>query len=186
MIVLAFRGTEPFNAEDWSTDVDLSWLFTGKMGNIHLGFLKALGLQNELSFLLGFPKEYSNPADKPVAYYAVREVLRSLIKQHPNAKVIVTGHSLGGALAAIFPALLSYHDQSDILNAMYGVMTFGQPRVGDTLLATYMTTIVRLKFHRMVYRFDIVPRIPFDMPPVAMFTHFGTCIYYSDWYKGQV
>ncbi|KAM0949248.1 putative triacylglycerol lipase [Dioscorea sansibarensis] len=187
VIVLAFRGTEPFDANDWSTDVDLSWLLsTLKMGNIHLGFLKALGLQNELSFLLGFPKEYSGPADKPVAYYAVREVLRSLIKQHPNAKIIVTGHSLGGALAALFPALLSYHNQSDILNAMYGVMTFGQPRVGDTILAAYMTTIVRLKFHRMVYRFDIVPRIPFDMPPAAMFKHFGTCIYYGDWYKGQV
>ncbi|KAJ0981016.1 hypothetical protein J5N97_009271 [Dioscorea zingiberensis] len=185
VIVLAFRGTEPFNANDWSTDVDLSWLFTGKMGNIHLGFLKALGLQNELSFLLGFPKEFSAPADKPLAYYAVRKVLKSLIKQHPNAKIIVTGHSLGGALAAIFPALLSYHNQSDILNAMYGVMTFGQPRVGDTLLATYMTAFVRLKYYRMVYRYDIVPRVPFDVPPIAMFKHFGTCIYYNEWYKGQ-
>ncbi|XP_010917339.1 triacylglycerol lipase OBL1 [Elaeis guineensis] len=186
LIVLAFRGTEPFNAQDWSTDVDLSWLFTGKMGNVHLGFLKALGLQDEKNFLKGFPKDYNSAPDKPVAYYALREQLRSLIQQHKNAKIVVTGHSLGGALAAIFPALLSFHNENDILSSMYGALTYGQPRVGDALFGTYIETIVRLKHYRMVYRYDIVPRVPFDLPPVALFKHFGTCIYYNGWYNGQV
>ncbi|KAG1334418.1 Lipase [Cocos nucifera] len=186
LIVLAFRGTEPFNASDWSTDVDLSWLFTGKMGNIHLGFLKALGLQDEKNFLQGFPRDYNGTPDKPLAYYALREALSSLIQQHKNAKIVVTGHSLGGALAAIFPALLSFHDEHDILSSMYGVMTYGQPRVGDAVFGTYIETIVRLKHYRMMYRYDIVPRIPFDVPPVALFKHFGTCIYYNGWYNGQV
>lgn len=186
LIVLAFRGTEPFNANDWSTDVDLSWLFANKLGNIHLGFLKALGLQDEKSFLLGLPTNFNSSEDKPIAYYSVREELRRLVKEHKNAKIVVTGHSLGGALAAIFPALLSYHSQSDILSSYYGTFTYGQPRVGDAIFGAYVTAILRAKSYRMVYRYDIVPRVPFDAPPLALFKHFGTCVYYKSWYNAEV
>lgn len=184
--MLAFRGTEPFNAQDWSTDVDLSTLLAGKLGLLHLGFLKALGLQDEKNFFLGFPKDFKSTNDKPIAYYTLRETLKSLLATHKNAKILVTGHSLGGALAAIFPALLSYHDQGDILKAMYGVMTYGQPRVGDAIFKTYVEALLRVKYQRMVYRFDIVPRIPFDVTPVSNFKHCGKCIYYNGWYQGKV
>ncbi|PKU74783.1 uncharacterized protein LOC110097806 [Dendrobium catenatum] len=186
LIVLAFRGTEPFNANDWSTDVDLSWLLANKLGNIHLGFLKALGLQNEKSFLLGFPTNFNSTTDKPIAYYTIREQLASLLKVHKNAKIVVTGHSLGGALAALFPALLSYHNQSNILSSLYGTFTYGQPRVGDQIFVAYVKAIIKAKSYRMVYRYDVVPRIPFDAPPVALFKHFGTCVYYKSWYKAEI
>lgn len=186
LIVVAFRGTEPFNADDWSTDVNLSWIFANKLGNLHIGFLKALGLQNETSFLLGFPKELIfNDPNKPVAYYAIKDKLRNLLKQHPNAKILVTGHSLGGALACIFPALLSYHNESDIVNSLYGTFTFGQPRVGDRIFCGYYETIMRAKYYRMVYRYDIVPRIPLDALPVSLFKHCGTCIYSNGWYDAK-
>ncbi|WOL19812.1 hypothetical protein Cni_G28614 [Canna indica] len=185
LIVLAFRGTEPFNAVDWSTDVDLSTLLAGKLGLLHLGFLKALGLQNEKSFLLGFPKDFTSPNNEPAAYYTLRAELKGLLAEHKNAKIMVTGHSLGGALAAMFPALLSYHNQSDVLNAMYGVLTHGQPRVGDLVFKTYVEAIMRVKYQRMVYRYDIVPRIPFDLTPVSNFKHCGQCVYYQGWYQGQ-
>ncbi|NP_001304804.1 uncharacterized protein LOC105041961 [Elaeis guineensis] len=186
LIVLAFRGTEPFNAQDWSTDVDLSWLCMGKLGGVHLGFLKALGLQHEMDRKKGFPKELSrNDPGKPVAYYVLRDTLRTLLKKHNNAKILVTGHSLGGALAAIFPALLAMHEEYDILDSIYGVMTYGQPRVGDATFKKYVESILSKRYYRMVYRYDIVPRVPFDMPPVAMFKHCGTCIYYDGWYERQ-
>uniref|UniRef100_M8B2Z1 Uncharacterized protein n=1 Tax=Aegilops tauschii TaxID=37682 RepID=M8B2Z1_AEGTA len=78
-VVLAFRGTEPFNTKDWSTDVELSWLGLGAMGNVHLGFLKALGLQevNEEKAERAFPRKDKGtaPKGKFFAYYQLREEL---------------------------------------------------------------------------------------------------------------
>jgi len=148
--------------------------------------LKALGLQDDTNPFNGFPNQFNNNADKPVAYYAIREELSGLLKKHKNAKILVTGHSLGGALAIIFPTLLSMHDQNDILDSVYGVVTYGQPRVGDDIFGSYVEILMRLNYHRMVYRYDIVPRIPFDMNPLSLFKHCGTCIYYDGWYKGQM
>jgi hypothetical protein len=43
-IVIAWRGTEPFNTWDWSTDLDFSWARFQNGMAVHLGFLEALGL----------------------------------------------------------------------------------------------------------------------------------------------
>ncbi|XP_072989848.1 triacylglycerol lipase OBL1-like [Typha latifolia] len=186
VIILAFRGTEPFNANDWSTDVDLSWLSMGKLGNVHMGFLKALGLQDEKDYKKGFPKEFNGDPTKQVAYYTLREELRALLKKHKNAKLVVTGHSLGGALATIFPALLAMHDQSDIMSSLYAIMTYGQPRVGDATFGSFLQSFTTSDYYRMVYRFDIVPRIPFDFPPIALFKHSGVCVYFNGWYERKI
>lgn len=188
VVVVSFRGTEPFNLRDWSTDVDLSWLGMGDMGHVHVGFLKALGLQEEdgSDAARAFPKASPNaPADKPLAYYALREELRRQLAAHPNAGVVVTGHSLGGALAAIFPALLALHGEQDILDRLLAVVTYGQPRVGDAAFAAFVRASVPVEPLRVVYRYDVVPRVPFDAPPVAEFAHGGTCVYFDGWYDGR-
>ncbi|OEL29349.1 hypothetical protein BAE44_0009632 [Dichanthelium oligosanthes] len=188
VVLVSFRGTEPFNMRDWSTDVNLSWLGMGDMGHVHVGFLKALGLQEDdgKDALRAFPKASPNAVPgKPLAYYKLREVIKEQLKKHPKANLIVTGHSLGGALAAIFPALLALHGEQDVLDRLMSVITYGQPRVGDKVFAAYVRAkLPAVEPLRVVYRYDVVPRVPFDAPPVAEYIHGGTCVYFDGWYKG--
>ena len=187
VVVVSFRGTEPFNMRDWSTDVNLSWLGMGAMGHVHVGFLKALGLQEEdgKDAARAFPKAAPNAAaGKPLAYYKLREVVKEQLGKHPSATLVVTGHSLGGALAAIFPALLALHGEQDVLDRLLAVVTYGQPRVGDRVFSDFLHARLRVEMLRVVYRYDVVPRVPFDAPPVAAFAHGGTCVYFDGWYKG--
>ncbi|KAF8398833.1 hypothetical protein HHK36_014696 [Tetracentron sinense] len=189
LIVVAFRGTEPFNPKDWLTDFDISWFEIRKVGKVHQGFMQALGMQDKKVYETGWPKNLSRDEEnRKFAYYAIREKLRALLKHNKNAKILVTGHSLGGALAILFPCLLVLHQEDAILNSLTDVYTFGQPRVGDASFGNYMKKhfiMNHIRYKRVVYRYDIVPRLPFK-EPIINFSHFGGCIYYTSWYNIEV
>ncbi|KAI6688113.1 hypothetical protein NL676_024941, partial [Syzygium grande] len=177
LIVVAFRGTRPFDADAWCTDIDLSWV------RIHGGFMKALGLQEDRGWL----KEIDEAAaeGKSYAYYKMKEMLRNRLEG--GTKFIVTGHSLGGALAILFVGALCMLEEDAILEKLEGVYTFGQPRVGDEKFGEYMIRKVRreAEYCRYVYSSDIVPRLPCDNK-VFGFKHFGYCYYYNCLYKGKL
>ncbi|KAB1220229.1 hypothetical protein CJ030_MR3G017053 [Morella rubra] len=99
LIVVAFKGTGPFDAVAWRADFDLSWVEYPGVGNLHRGFCKALGMQKEFN---GFPKEIEQAGSdkRQFAYYTIRQRLGDILQKNKNAKFVVTGHSLGGALAA--------------------------------------------------------------------------------------
>ncbi|KAK8942126.1 hypothetical protein KSP40_PGU018187 [Platanthera guangdongensis] len=128
LIVVAFRGTEPFDARQWCTDIDFSWYEIPGVGKIHGGFIKALGLQKAR----GLPREIERrTADHPpYAYYAVREKLREELRRNERARFVVTGHSLGGALAVLFPVLLRLHGEESLLERMEGFTRSGSPGLG--------------------------------------------------------
>ncbi|PPS09070.1 hypothetical protein GOBAR_AA11591 [Gossypium barbadense] len=161
MIVVSFRGTEAFNAYDWCTDFDISCFENPEMGKIHGGFMKALGLVMDHGWPPQLPADKRN---KNLAYYAIRDELNERMDLNKETKFIVTGHSLGGALAVLFPAILALHGETKLLERLEGIYTFGQPRVGDG------------KFKRL----------PFDDPVTSLYTHFGTCLYFNSCYKGQI
>ncbi|OMO65965.1 Lipase, class 3 [Corchorus olitorius] len=214
LILIAFRGTEPFDADDWSTDFDYSWYEIPGVGKMHMGFLEALGLGNredtvtfhyhlQMNIYSEAAKMKSSNADfhpagstdsrntdippdmvEMTAYYMVREKLRSLLNEHKNAKYIVTGHSLGGALAIMFPTVLVLHEEMKLMEKLFGVYTFGQPRIGDRQIGRFMETHLDRpvpKYFRVVYCNDLVPRLPYD-DKTFLYKHFGVCLYYNSFY----
>lgn len=184
-MVVSFRGTDPIDADAWRTDVSLSWYHLKNIGNVHSGFMKALGLQKGP----GWPKTINDQNDQRLyAYYKIRQVLKDVLHKNDKAKFIVTGHSLGGALAILFVFVLLLHQEEWLLDKLEGVYTFGQPRVGDRKFGEFMKEKLKfydIKYHRYVYCNDMVPRLPYD-DKTLMFQHFGPCLYFNSFYKGKV
>lgn len=181
MIVVAFRGTEVFNADLWAADVDISWYEHPGMGIVQGTFLKALGLQEN-----GWPREVEQDDDHPLAYYTIRNQLKNLVHHNNKTKFIITGHSYGGALAILFPAVLALHGEALLLERLEGVYTFGQPRIGDDVFRHFMEQNLQLydiNYQRIVYNNDLAPR---ENDPAFPLKHFGTCLYYNCLYKGKV
>ncbi|KAF1002005.1 hypothetical protein AG4045_002896, partial [Apium graveolens] len=156
MIIVAFRGTEPFDADAWCTDFDISWISFPDMGKVHSGFMKAMGLQKNETW----PKHIDND-DNPQCHESIKEKLSSLCF-----------------------AVLALHNENSILEKLKAVYTFGQPRVGNASFGRYMKKKFKefnITYNRYVYNNDVVPRVPFDNS-VLMFRHFGNCFLYDSHY----
>ncbi|MCO5577525.1 hypothetical protein L7F22_031356 [Adiantum nelumboides] len=210
IVVVAFRGTQLFNMYDWCTDFDFSYYVLPEIGRVHVGFLEALGLgsrlrretlkQAKINTIMKANKltptntPTSGLREKPVAeggkvlgYDAICSKVRVLLRENLGAKLYITGHSLGGALATLFSALL-FIEENEACSRLGGVFTFGQPRVGDAKFASYMEKKLCGKspkvYFRVVYRTDIVPRLPFD-DRVFQFKHISPCHYYASCLKSM-
>lgn len=205
--MISFRGTEPFDADDWITDFEYYWYEIPNLGKVHMGFLEALGLgnrENVTTFHELFVKNAKStnsenvdvtiahpqqqPPERSTAYHTVRRKLKSLLTEHENARFVVTGHSLGGALAILFPTMLVIHEETDVMKRLSGVYTYGQPRIGNRQLGKFMEAHLEHpvpKYFRVVYNNDLVPRLPYD-DKTFLYKHFGVCMYYNCLYVEQV
>ena len=97
----------------------------------------------------GWYRSYMSVADK------VYLVIEKFIKDYPNSKIVVTGHSLGASLSEICALELF---------RMYGskvkeVHNFGIPRLGNKDLANYIHENIPIAF-RVVHNKDIIPHFP--------------------------
>lgn len=92
------------------------------------------------------------------AYFAVRDQVLAAVEKAPQPNLIITGHSLGGALATIAALDLQYNITSQREQAIR-VRTFGAPRVGNGALAESYNRRVP-DTTRFVFGWDIVTRVP--------------------------
>lgn len=123
--VLAFRGTELTSMSDLKTNAKATLIHSGSAGRVHKGFFKA--------------------------YQSIEDpLIEALSHLQENKTVIITGHSLGGALATI--AARELESRYNIA-ACY---TFGAPRVGDEVWCGKIKT----KIYRVVNAADPVTMLP--------------------------
>ena len=149
--IVAFRGTEPTNVINWLADGSLASVpfhtkpeNAGERGFVHDGF-------------------YRNTR---VLWPLIVDQLRDLQPEW----IYFTGHSYGGALAVLCAALLADYDEekrpefSWLWPRLRGVITFGQPCVGDAAFAKRYEKLFAGRLTRFVYDSDIVPQLPPSTP----------------------
>ncbi|PAN40520.1 hypothetical protein PAHAL_7G321700 [Panicum hallii] len=187
VIVVAFRGTRPFDAARWCADLDPSWYKIPRLGRAHAAYTHALGAQRNI----GWPKWVEHIKGKPqkvYAYYTIRDALKELLEANRKARLLLTGHGSGGALAVLFPAILAYHKEKAVLDRLAGVYTFGQPRVGDAMLAMFVERNLdrpKKRHFRITYGDDSLPRLPNESSAIH-FLHFGLGLHFDKSYKLKV
>jgi len=144
-ILVAFRGSE--SKADWLTNLQANTDPGGfQSSEVHSGFRDALfPVLLELGAILG--QEHKSSASGP------------------SKTLWVTGHSLGGALATLFMALLTVADGdcAGLVDFSFGgLYTFGAPRVGDRRFAQSLEAcpLLENRIFRVLNFGDPVPQLP--------------------------
>lgn len=136
--LLVFRGTQPDEIRHLATNLQaqqIEWHESG--GRVHAGFAKATrGVMPQL-----------------VEWLAGEARTRS--------RLILTGHSLGAALATLAASVL----KPEML------ITLGSPRVGD---AEFVATLAHINVARLVDGCDVVTQLP---PALSFYAHAGAVTY---------
>ncbi|KAL9550981.1 hypothetical protein MBANPS3_004483 [Mucor bainieri] len=85
-------------------------------------------------------------------------VVQSQLTAYPSYKVIVTGHSLGGA-QALLAGMDLFQREKRLTASNLEIHTAGCPRVGNPTFANYVAS-TGITFTRSVNQRDIVPHVP--------------------------
>lgn len=130
-IIVAFRGTQ--SDPDWIADSlvnQRAYPYTPNSGNVHSGFLSI--------------------------YETCRDtIMDTLATLSSDKSLLITGHSLGGALAVLH--MLDARVNTSF--SKYVLYNFGAPKVGDLAFRNYYNLQVANSI-RFVNLFDIVPLLP--------------------------
>ena len=136
--LVAYRGTQ--SIWDWINDLDaiaIDYLSVAGSGHVHMGF--------------------------QLAYEHVRKsVARLLATCHGIKRILVTGHSLGGAVA-----VLSAYELAKTTGVATELYTIAGPRTGAPDFSGFFNPLVPVCY-RVVNFMDVVPQVP--LPPLYKHT----------------
>jgi hypothetical protein len=168
-MVLAFRGSQ--EERDWQTNLRFKlsdFAFRSTMEPLDEDSTPPIGMVHS-----GFQAAWNAVEDQVIRH------IRCWNADRPTPlPLLITGHSLGGALAIVAAASLVKRKQFNI----QGVYTFGQPRVGDLWFAADIDRALRGKIFRFVNTNDLVPHLPFPYSfwnPLRLYIHLGQMLYFN-------
>ena len=165
MIVIAFRGSNGMDYKNWYTNFHGAPISFNELefpgAKIHEGFYTA----------------YSAIRDQ------VRNTARKLLSEHPTAKFLITGHSLGGALATLAGADIKIYLKNSATKVY--LYTLGSPRVGNPEFANELFTLFKSgRYYRIINYDDTVPNSLGQninlLVTVYHYKHAGDEIWYFD------
>jgi hypothetical protein len=147
-LFVAFRGTHSFT--DVIHDLDYRML---ELDDEHPGVGVHSGFRNK--------------------FKSIEDELLDVTLAHEEAfdKIVVTGHSLGGAIATVASPIIAEAHPTKTIDCM----TFGSPRVGNELFKEWFNANVDLSL-RIVNDFDPIQSIPWE----GYYHHVGHAISLSE------
>lgn len=135
-IIIAFRGTESYKDNESDQDLyQVPYPFVENVGKTHRGFTCI----------------YQSTRD---------ELITELMKLSVSKRLLITGYSLGGALAVLSAYDISMNTEFE--NPL--VYTFGSPRVADPEFAYRFNQRIKHSF-RIYNVHDVIPTLPSEVYP---------------------
>ncbi len=168
--ILCYRGTQPADFINWLTDADVNpetvpWRFGAEPSAhaVHAGFYRNVRATRDAI------------GEKLLLAIAGRPIVDDGLPEPDLARLealYVTGHSLGGAMAALFGVMMETNPAyAEVRRRMRAVYTCGQPMIGDPAFARACSGAVGSRVFRFVHGHDVVAALP---PRISgPFAHFG-------------
>ncbi len=150
-IFVSFRGSE--NIQNWISNIQVSQINPYTDHNIAV----------EKGFYNLFDSLQTN----------IYNVLNDLTFKYNTTQVILTGHSLGGALATLNAFDILYYKKD---YKIHSLITFGSPRIGNEYFAITFESY-NIYSNRITHFYDIVPHVPEEF---LGYRHISQEIWYNE------
>ncbi|PWN92312.1 alpha/beta-hydrolase [Acaromyces ingoldii] len=155
-IIISYQGTNTSDVSSIANDVDLALVPTGAL-------LRDCGISIPALVHDGFQKAWL------ASSINISASVDAQVRLHPMAPIVVVGHSLGGALAALEYLYVHCRHPDKVIRGI----TYGMPRVGNYHLADAVDQKAARReggfFSRVVNGNDIIPHLPLRIPVKNIF-----------------
>ena len=150
-IFASFRGS--VNIQNW-------------IDNIHVSQIQPYN-NTDISVEKGFYNLFTNLKDE-----VIKEI-QDVSKKYNTRELLITGHSLGGALSTLLTFEMLYVENT---NMNIKLITFGSPRVGNEYFVSIFNEY-SIYCNRITHYYDMVPHIPQEF---LNYVHVSQEIWYNE------